>query len=48
MISFDVEAFMPKLAKNVPINDESNIPTHKNGGVMSMICATFTKPNEVE
>jgi len=35
MISFDVEAFHP--------TDKSIVPSHKNGGVISMICATFSK-----
>lgn len=35
MISFDVEAFHP--------TDKNCIPSHLNGGVISMICATFSK-----
>ena len=40
MIGFDVEAFHPT------ITDRNVIPSHKNGGVISMICAAFSKQNE--
>jgi hypothetical protein len=40
MIAFDVEAFHPI--------DKTVVPSHKNGGVISMICAVFTKPGETE
>ena len=35
MVSYDVESFHP--------TDKSVVPSHKNGGVISMICATFSK-----
>lgn len=35
MIAFDLEAFLPK-----PSN-KNEVPSHLNGGVISMICATF-------
>jgi len=37
MIAFDVEAFHPT------ITDRNVVPSHKNGGVISMICASFSK-----
>lgn len=40
MIAFDVEAFHP--------TDLECVPTHLNGGIISMICATFTKINEID
>jgi len=40
MISFDVEAFH-RTDKNV-------IPSHTNGGIISMICATFTQVGKPE
>lgn len=42
MIAFDVEAFHPT------ITDRSVVPSHKNGGIISMICATFSKPSEID
>lgn len=41
LIAFDVEAYNPDPSK-------TDVPSHKNGGVISMICAIFSKPNEVE
>ncbi len=38
MISFDVEAYHP--------TDKTVVPSHKNGGVISMICATFSKKDQ--
>lgn len=35
MIAYDIESFHP--------TDKNLIPTHLNGGVMSMICASFSK-----
>lgn len=40
MIAFDVEAFHPT------IKEAGFIPTHKNGGVISMICASFSKAGQ--
>jgi hypothetical protein len=40
MIAFDVEAFHP--------TDKSIVPSHKNGGIVSMICATFSKPDQID
>ena len=37
MIAFDVEAFHPSNTSR------DCIPSHKNGGVISMICASFSK-----
>lgn len=34
LIAFDIESFHP--------TDKTVIPTHLNGGIMSMICACFT------
>lgn len=39
-VSYDIEAFHP--------TDQNIIPTHLNGGIMTMICASFTKPNEID
>ena len=40
LIAFDVEAFHP--------TDKKIVPNHINGGVISMICAIFTKPDKTE
>lgn len=40
MIAFDVEAFHP--------TDKTVVPSHKNGGVISMICASFSKSNQLD
>ena len=40
MISFDVEAFHP--------TDMNVVPSHTNGGIISMICATFTQVGKPE
>lgn len=40
MISFDVEAFHP--------TDKTVVPSHTNGGIISMICATFTQVGKPE
>lgn len=40
MISFDVEAFHP--------TDKNVVPSHTNGGIISMICATFTQVGKPE
>lgn len=40
MIGYDCEAFHP--------TDKNIIPTHLNGGVISMICATFSRKNQIE
>lgn len=40
MIGFDIEAYHP--------TDKTVVPSHKNGGVISMICATFSNTNEYD
>jgi hypothetical protein len=40
MIAFDIEAYHP--------TDMTVVPNHVNGGVMSMICASFSKANEID
>jgi hypothetical protein len=40
MISYDIEAFHP--------TDKKVVPTHRNGGIMSMICASFSKSGKTD
>jgi hypothetical protein len=40
LISYDIEAFHPDL--------DNIIPQYNNGGIISMICASFTYPNDSE
>lgn len=40
MIAYDIEAFHP--------TDPTVIPNHTNGGIMTMICASFSRPDAAD